>query len=1564
MNGFRQHLRATLIVAALFIATPVSQAAADTLTLMWDLNTEPDVTGYQVHIGQQSGVYTQTIDVGNTDTFVLANAVAGQQYCFVVTAYAGDLVSPYSSEVCSLDNQPPFLSQPFNQRTNVSQSATLQLSGGDPEGNPVTYSVSGLPPGLSVNASTGFIAGVPNTVGTFSVVASVSDGSLSTSRTFLWTVVSGNSPPVLTNPGSLITDVGQSVSLQLTASDPDGQPISFTAAGLPPGLTIGTNTGAIVGQPTTAGSYTVTVTVSDGSLTASQTFAWTIRTANLPPALTNPGSQTSTVGQVTTLQLHASDPNGDVLTYVAAGLPVGLQLAPDTGVIAGTPSIAGNFNVTVTVSDGSLFTSQTFAWSVRNANQAPTLTNPGSQTGDVGQPSLLQLQATDPNGDALTFSATGLPAGLQLATSTGRITGTPTTAGTFNVVATVSDGSLTASQSFAWTVRAANVAPVLTNPGAQVTDVSQVVSLQLQATDANGDTLTFQASGLPIGLQINAGTGRITGIPTAQGFYNVSVTVTDGALIATQTFTWTIRTPNVAPTLTNPGTQTTDVNQPVVLQLQASDANGDAVTFTATGLPAGLQMTAATGRIAGAPTTVGTNAVNVTVSDGSLTASQSFTWTIRRVNTAPVLTDPPDQTTGMGVPVSLQLQATDADNDTLSFSASGLPTGMQIAAATGLISGTPTTVGVFSVTVSVSDGVASVSQIITWTIFDPAADSHAPTLSNPGAQHNIAGDVIALQLSANDIDNDPLTYSANGLPPGLVLNSTTGMISGSPTTAGRYTVVLSVTDGTSSVDQGFTWTISTVNVAPVLTNPGDQTNSVNQFVVLPLQASDGNGDTLTFSAIGLPTGLQVSPTTGVVSGTPTIEGRYSVQITVSDGTLSTSQSFFWTIDHANVPPSLTAPGNQTAMVNQPAVLQLQASDSDGDSLTFAATGLPPGLVLTSSTGRITGTPTTEGSYPVVVSVSDGTVSVQQSFTWTVLPPNVAPVLTNPGAQNTTAGASVVLQLQATDANGDPLGYAAAGLPRGLTLTTSTGRIAGTPTTPGTYSVVVSVSDGALSAQQTFIWTINAANVAPTLASPGNQISSVNQAASLQLLGSDANGDVLTYSATGLPSGMALVASTGLISGTATTAGTYSVVATVSDGTLTAQRSFTWTIQPANGTPVLTNPGNQRSTVGQSVVLQLRATDPNGDRLVYAIVGVPPGITLNPSTGLITGTPLAAGVFQVTASVSDGLLSMQQSFTWTVIGPNLAPALVNPGNQTSNVGDGIALQLIGSDLNNDRLTYSATGLPPGLQLSSTTGLIAGTVNALGSYPVMVAVSDGSLIASRTFTWNVIVPQSLGTATVRSTSNSVYTGQTAVERPTTDTETRTATGLTAMARNDTATAPSTSVPTGTIATLRSVARTSNATTTTLSAIMAHPSPVDTSSATSSTASTSTTHSLLNDGPDPVLQAVTRDDSAVSTQTTTIAADTSDPSASLPSVAIETPVDHATFAVGSTVHFMATATDAAGANLSSRVVWTSSLQGTLGIGGSITKVLSTGTHTITATVTDSRGRKQAVSIVVTVE
>jgi hypothetical protein len=162
-----------------------ASADADTLTLAWN-PSDPDVTGYVVYVGNTPGGYTRTFDAGTGLTFTLSTVVPGQRYCFAVTAWARGLESLLSDEVCGYSNMYPTLDAPSPQSSIVGLRASLQLVGGDPLGDRVVYAATGLPAGLTLNANTGLIAGVPTTVGSSSVTITVSDGVLATTRSFMW----------------------------------------------------------------------------------------------------------------------------------------------------------------------------------------------------------------------------------------------------------------------------------------------------------------------------------------------------------------------------------------------------------------------------------------------------------------------------------------------------------------------------------------------------------------------------------------------------------------------------------------------------------------------------------------------------------------------------------------------------------------------------------------------------------------------------------------------------------------------------------------------------------------------------------------------------------------------------------------------------------------------------------------------------------------------------------------------------------------------------------------------------------------------------------------------------------------------------------------------------------------------------------------------------------------------------------------------------------------------------------------------------------------------------------
>jgi hypothetical protein len=160
---------------------------------------------------------------------------------------------------------------------------------------------------------------------------------------------------------------------------------------------------------------------------------------------------------------------------------------------------------------------------------------------------------------------------------------------------------------------------------------------------------------------------------------------------------------------------------------------------------------------------------------------------------------------------------------------------------------------------------------------------------------------------------------------------------------------------------------------------------------------------------------------------------------------------------------------------------------------------------------------------------------------------------------------------------------------------------------------------------------------------------VGTAASVQATGSSSAGKTLTWSATGLPGGMSIAPASGLISGAPTAAGSGSATITASDNTpASGSTTFSWTVDPAPvETVTVTDPGGQATTVGTAVSLQVQATDSAGKTLTYSAGGLPAGLSINASSGLVSGTPAMAGTSSVTVTASSVTASGSTSFTWTV-----------------------------------------------------------------------------------------------------------------------------------------------------------------------------------------------------------------------------------------------------------------------------------------------------------------------------
>lgn len=180
---------------------------------------------------------------------------------------------------------------------------------------------------------------------------------------------------------------------------------------------------------------------------------------------------------------------------------------------------------------------------------------------------------------------------------------------------------------------------------------------------------------------------------------------------------------------------------------------------------------------------------------------------------------------------------------------------------------------------------------------------------------------------------------------------------------------------------------------------------------------------------------------------------------------------------------------------------------------------------------------------------------------------------------------------------------------------------------------------------------------------------------------------------------------------------------------------------ANTAPTLAQPADRVNAQGDSVVLQLQATDANADPLTFAAVNLPPGLTIDPSYGLINGTVTTRGVYTVTIYATDGIDVAQATFTWTVQGnspPNLTSGFPPIDREGAAVSRALKTLVNASDPDNDPLTFTVTGLPPGLSFSNATGLVTGTLpyGTAGTYPVVISADDGAGgTAAVTVTWTV-------------------------------------------------------------------------------------------------------------------------------------------------------------------------------------------------------------------------------------
>ncbi|WP_172838218.1 beta strand repeat-containing protein [Terriglobus roseus] len=776
------------------------------------------------------------------------------------------------------------------------------------------------------------------------------------------------------------------------------------------------------------------------------------------------------------------------------------------------------------------------------------------------------------------------------------------------------------------------------------------------------------------------------------------------------------------------------------------------IALSSGALPAGMQFNASNGQISGTPTTVGDYPVTFQATDASVAGTATTVQTTFHV-LADSQTSPINITTSsldVGI-VNLAYSAVLTANGgttpyTWTIASGSLPAGIALS-GDGVISGTPTTAGTSTFTAQITDSSGLSSSVpLTLLILNTGAPSTPLTISAPPA-----GTVGTAYTGTIGVSGGLAPYScsvaAGLLPDGLVLNGC--VLTGTPTTAGSYPFDITATDA-ASPSNSFTATI-VVNIVAAATQltigpPASATAGVPYNG--SISVSGGKGPyTCSIISGSLPAGI--TQNNCALQGTPSASGTFPIRVNATDSSspANTATATFSLVVSAGAGQlTLASPQAATVGATYNAAIGITGGTAPYTCSITSGT-LPNGLSLNGCS--FTGIPTTEGSYPLGVKVSDSSstpISTTGNIVVTVGSAAASLVISSPAAGTVGTAYSGTIGVSGGTA---PYTCSLIGgsLPAGITQNNCALR--GTPTTSGNFSFAIKATDSSSPANtrtSTLSLVVNAAAGQLILTSPAAATVGKAYSGVIGVTGGTAPYRCSLASGT-LPAGLALSGCT--LIGTPTTAGSYSLGIKASDSSSTpisTTGNIAVTVNAAPVTLVLTSPAP--ATVGVSYNSTIGVSGGTAPYTCTIVGGtLPAGITQNNCS--VAGNPSASGTFSFAVRATDsGNPANTRTSTLSLV-VNAAPGQLNISSPAAaTVGKAYSGVIGVTGGTAPYMCSIASGtVPAGLALNGCT--LVGTPTTAGNYSLGIKASDSSATPIST-TGNVVVTVNAAPVTLILTS----------------------------------------------------------------------------------------------------------------------------------------------------------------------------------------------------------------------